>query len=148
MANIPENLQDPNLLNHPLWTPSCGTNHTLPPVDKANGIPLINLCTSATLGAWTLSKVLLLPPGGNLPIGFGMAVNDLFLQETFLLQLATQHSQSLASHIESWMQAPWCKHWFNGAHQVTKSFVLPMMSWHQLHDMLVPLVAPTNLIDP
>jgi len=131
MADTHKNLQDPDLLSHPLWTPSSSPNHTLPPVDKADGIPLIKLCTGTLSGAWTLSKLLLLPPGGNLPIGFGMVINDLFSRETFLLQLATEHGQSLASHVDGWMQAPWCEHWFNGAHQETKSFVVPVVSWHQ-----------------
>jgi len=105
-ADTHDNPQDPDLLSHLLWTPSSGPNNTLPQVDKADGIPLIKLCTGALSGAWTLSKHLLLPPGGNLPIGFGMAVNDLFSRETFILQLATEHGQSLASHVDSWMQAP------------------------------------------
>ncbi len=148
MADIHDNPQDPNLLNHLLWTPSSGPNHTLPPADKANGISLIKLCTGAPSRAWTLSKLLLLPPGGNLPIGFGMVVNDLFSWETFLLQLTTQHRQSLASHINGWMQAPWCDHWFNGVRQETKRFVVPVVSWCQIRDTLVPLVAPTDSSDP
>jgi len=77
-----------------------------------------------------------------------MAVNNLFSRETFLLQLATQHGQSLASHVDGWMQAPWCKHWFNWARQAMKSGVLPVFSWSQLHDMLAPLIALTNSINP
>jgi len=104
-----ENPQDPDLLSHPLWTPSSGPTPTLPPADKADGIPLIKLCADAPLGAWTLSKLLLLSSGGNLPIGFGMVVNDLFSRETFLLQLATKHGQTIASHVDGWMQVPWCQ---------------------------------------
>jgi len=77
-----------------------------------------------------------------------MAVNDLFLQETFLLQLATEHGQNLASHIDGWLQAPWCNHWFKGAHQETKSFVIPVVSWSQLRDTIAPLVKPTESSDP
>ncbi len=49
IANNPENLQDTGPLAHLLWTPSSSLTHTLPPADKANGIPLTNLCTSKIL---------------------------------------------------------------------------------------------------
>jgi len=148
IADTPDKEQEAALSAHPLWTPLSGSQHTLPLATTADRPRLTTPCEGEVSGMWTLSKLLLLPLGGNLPIGFGMAVNDLFSWETFLIQLATHHGQSLASHVEGWLQAPWCDSWFNGARRDTKNFMLPVVSWSQLHDTLAPLVVPDDSIDP
>jgi len=66
----------------------------------------------------------------------------------FILQFATHHGQSIPSHIYSWMQAPWCDSWFNGAHQDTENFVLLMLSWSQLQYTSELLVALEDSISP
>jgi len=148
IADTPDKEQEAALSAHPLWTPLSGSQHTLPLATTADRPRLTTPCEGEVLGMWTLSKLLLLPLGGNLPIGFGMAVNELFSRETFLIQLATDHGQSLASHVEGWLQAPWCDSWFNGARRDTKNFVLPVVSWSQLRDTLAPLVVPDDSVDP
>jgi len=77
-----------------------------------------------------------------------MIVNDLFLRETFLLQLAAQHGQTIATHVDTWLQAPWCDSWFHGAREDTNNFILPVLSWSQFQDTLEPLVDPDNTPDP
>jgi len=78
VANTPDDPQDPTLLVHLLWIPSAGSTHTITPMGSTAEVTLTNFCVGDVLGAWTLSKFLLLLVGGNLPIGFGMTVNDLF----------------------------------------------------------------------
>jgi len=76
-----------------------------------------------------------------------MLVNDLFSREAFLLQLAAQHGQIIATHVDTWLQAPWCDSWFNRAREDTNNFVLPVLSWSQIQDTLEPLVDPNNTPD-
>jgi len=73
----PENLLNEELLAHPLWMSASGLLHTISPTDNAANISLANLCPSDILEMWTYPNSLL-PSGGNLPISFGMAMNDLF----------------------------------------------------------------------
>jgi len=124
--------------------------HALPLGGPPSNTVLTNMCTGNAHGAWTLSKLLLLPPGGNLPIGFRMIVNGLFSHETFLLQLVAQHGQTIATHVDTWLQAPWCDSWFHRAQEDINNFVLPVLSWSQIQDTLEPLVDPNNtsLIQP
>jgi len=82
--------------------------------------------------------MLLIPEGANLPIGFGVLVDDKFSHETFLATLAVQHGNSIACHITTWLQGNWCDSWFQGVSQDSASFSITIMSWSQIRNAIEP----------
>jgi len=142
VTDAPQNLTLQQLSEHPLWTPPEGSAVTLLPAANAAGVALAYKDNQMATGTWTVSKLLLLPDGGNLPVGFGVAIDGSFSRQVFLQQLAAQHGQVVATHAEAWMKGPWCDSWFTGIARATKSFVLTMLSWSQIRDTLTPLIPP------
>jgi len=55
-------------------------------------------------GTWATFSMLLLPMGGNLPIGFGIPLDKTFSHEVFLKKLANQHGTALAHHVDTWLK--------------------------------------------
>jgi len=78
VTNTPSNLTPQQLSKHSLWMPPKGLTVALLPAANAAGVALAykdNLTATVT---WTVSKLLLLPEGGNLPIGFRVAIDGIW----------------------------------------------------------------------
>jgi len=73
-----------------------GSSITTLLADGATTLQLAPGSLASAAGAWLVSKLLLIPEGANLPIGFGVLVDNMLLHETFLANLAAQHCN--ASH--------------------------------------------------
>jgi len=114
VANDPVSLTTPQLHKHPLWTPLVGPTLMLLPPAKAARVSLANKDNPTAQGAWTVSKLLLLPEGSNLPVGFGIVVDATFSRKLFTQQLASQHGSGLATYVEAWLHSAWCDSWFMG----------------------------------
>jgi len=78
------------------WMVSEGSSITTLLADGATTLQLAPGSLASAAGAWLVSKLLLIPEGANLPIGFGVLVDNMLLHETFLANLAAQHCN--ASH--------------------------------------------------
>jgi len=89
-------------------------------------------------GTWIVSKMLLIPEGANLPIGFEVLVDDKFSHETFLATLAVQHGHPITCHVTTWLQGNWCDSWFQGVCQDLASFTMTIMSWSQIQEAIEP----------
>jgi len=99
----PDDIAVSDLTQHPLWMPApTPSTVTLIPEKNTAWVALATGGSPTTLGAWAMSSLLLIPAGRNLPIGFGMALN-----QNFLDQLADQHSTALACHVNTWLQGTW-----------------------------------------
>jgi len=120
------------LNHHPLCMGPGGSLITVLPTARAAMLDLVPGGQATAAGAWIVSKMLLIPEGTNLPIGFGVLVNDKFSCETFLATLAVQHGNSVACHITTWLQGNWCDSWFQGVCQDLASFTMTIMSWSQI----------------
>jgi len=83
MMDDPVGFTTSQLNKHPLWTPLAKPTMTLLPPAKAAGVSLANKDNPMAQGAWTVSKLLLLPEGGNLPVGFGVTVDKTFSRKLF-----------------------------------------------------------------
>jgi len=92
------------LNRHPLWMGPDGSPITALPAAEVAMLDLVPGGPPTMAGAWIVSKMLLIPEGANLPIGFEVLVDDKFSHETFLATLAVQHSNSIACHITTWLQ--------------------------------------------
>jgi len=114
----PNSIAQSNLLQHPLWMPipSPSTFTLIPKHNKAH-VALVAGGSLTTPGAWAVSSILLLPAGGNLPIGFGGMLDKKFSCNLFLNKLADQHGTILARHVDSWLQGPSCNSWFQAIQQ-------------------------------
>jgi len=73
---------------HPLWMGLDGSPITMLPAARAAMLDLVPGGPPTAAGTWIVSKMLLIPKGANLPIGFGVLVDDKFSCETFLATLA------------------------------------------------------------
>jgi len=93
---------------HPLWMGPDSSPITVLPAAGAAMLDLVPGGPPTVAGTWIVSKMLLIPKGADLPIGFGVLVDDKFLNETFLATLAVQHGNSIACHITTWLQGNWC----------------------------------------
>jgi len=98
----PQDTKPSDLAQHLLWMPTPTTSTiTLVPDNNAACIALATGGPLTAPGAWALSNLLLLPAGGNLPIGFRVALDNNFSHDLFLDQLADQHGTALARHVDS-----------------------------------------------
>jgi len=68
IADAPNPLLDTTIQENPLWRLPTTPVHTLPLGRPPSDIVLMNVCTGNAPGAWTLSKLLLLPPGEIYPL--------------------------------------------------------------------------------
>jgi len=140
-AGVPATLGDQpaeDLNHHPLWMGPDGSPLTALPAAGAAMLDLVPGGPPTPAGAWIVSKMLLIPEGANLPIGFGVLVDDKFSCETFLATLATQHGHPIARHVTTWLQGNWCDSWFQGVSQDLASFSITIMSWSQIRDAIEP----------
>jgi len=92
-------------------------------------------------GAWMVSPMLLIPVGGNLPIGFMMIIDETFSQNGFLQKLAAHHGDILVHHVDSWLQGSWCDSWFYRVQHSPETFAIMMFSWSQIWDTMDTLMA-------
>ncbi len=134
------------LNHHPLCMGPGGSPITVLPAARAAMLDLVPGGQATAAGAWIVSKMLLIPEGTNLLIGFGVLVDNKFLHETFLATLAAQHSNSIACHVTMWLQGNWCDSWFQGVHQDPASFSITIMSWSQICKAIEPFF--DDIIDP
>jgi len=126
------------LNRHPLWMGPDGSPLITLPAAGAAMLDLVPGSPPTPAGAWIVSKMLLIPEGTNLPIGFGVLVDDKFSRETFLATLAAQHSHPIACHVTTWLQGNWCDSWFQGVSQDSASFSITIMSWSQIREEIEP----------
>jgi len=139
----PKDTESSDLAQHPLWMPASTTSTiTVVPENNAARIALAAGGPPNAPGAWALSNLLLIPAGGNLPIGFGVALDDNFSRDLFFDQLADQHGTALAHHVDSWLQGPWCTSWFKAVKHSPVTFILPILSWSQMRSTLDVVLKP------
>jgi len=150
VMDIPVVLEGEDHLRHPLWMlTSTPPTITLVPDNNTAQILLALGRPAAATGAWVVSSMLLLPPRGILPIGFGVLLDKTFSHKVFLAQLTDQHGTALVRHVDSWLQGVWCDSWFKVLPHSLSTFTLPILLWNQLHGMVLHmLLDPENSSTP
>jgi len=141
ITDDPIDLSATALLEQPLWSGPTGSPITLFPAKNAAMVSLSARGPPEALGAWTVSSMLLIPAGGNLPIGFAMTIDDTFSQNSFIQKLAAHHGDTLAHHVDSWLQGLWCNSWFYGVQCSPETFAIMMFSWSQVCNTMETLMA-------
>ncbi len=141
VTDDPIDLSATALLEQPLWSSPTGSQVTIFPAENAAMVSLSAGGPPDATGAWTVSSMLLIPAGGNLPIGFAMTIDEAFSRNSFLQKLAGHHGDSLAQHVDSWLQGSWSDSWFYGVQRSPEMFATTMFSWSQVRDTMDTLMA-------
>jgi len=99
VTDDPVDQEENPLATQPLWMPKTGNNVVLLPPENGAAVYLAGNGPALVTGAWAVSSLLLLPEGGNLPVGFGIPVDEFFhvTVSSMYSRLNTAHRSRITS---------------------------------------------------